>query len=94
MRLRIGAHFLEREEEQGKVLVLILGDLWRSDVNFHVKRKTKMKALKTICARSVGNLQVPRTLIRDLREGSPKKKIQNVNFFQKGGGSTPKFTFK
>ena len=53
LRLRIRAHFLEREEEQGKGLVLILGDLWRSEVNFHVKRKTKMKALKTICARSV-----------------------------------------
>ena len=29
-----------------------------------------------------------------IREASQKKKIQNVNFFQKGGGATPKFTFK
>ena len=53
LRLRIRTPFLEREEEQGKVLVLILGDLWRSEVNFHVKRKTKMETLKTLCAKSV-----------------------------------------
>ena len=29
LKLRIGAHLLEREEEQGKVLVISLGDMWR-----------------------------------------------------------------
>ena len=27
--------------------------MWRSEVNFHAKRKTKMETLKTLCARSV-----------------------------------------
>ena len=52
-----------------------MADLWRSEVNFHVKRKTKMEALKTICAssaaarvtleKSVRNLEVPGTLKMD-----------------------------
>ena len=73
--LRIGVHFQERQEDQGKWLVLSLGDMLGSEVNFHVKRKTKMEALKTICAssaaarvtleKSVRNLEVPGTLIMD-----------------------------
>ena len=74
--LRIGVQFQERQEDQGKWLVLSLGDMWSSEVNFHVKRKTRMETLKTLGARSVAarvtseksmiNLEVPRTLIKDL----------------------------
>ena len=74
--LRIGVHFQDRQEDQGKCLVLTLGDMLSSEVNFHVKRKTKIETLKTLGARSVAarvtseksmiNLEVPRTLIKDL----------------------------
>ena len=40
------------------------------------------------------HLKEKNSLNRGIREASPPKKIQNVNFFQKGGGgATQKFTF-
>ena len=57
-------------------------------VSLHNLRKRKKKKKKS-CILATKNL------LTDANRGRVHtKKIRNVNFFQKGGGSTPKFTFK
>ena len=59
------------------ILIFCILDLilFRSEVNFHVKRKTKMETLKTLCARSVAARVTSKKYLRHIDESYQEEPV-------------------